>query len=166
MFVSSFSGATFAAGPQSAPLAQNASLALLSNVSTIQWPNIPDLTGSGAYERINYGPWFKINAVSGSGPISATVPMEGNTYGVEGGNASNNGINDAVVQVSFSNLASGESDNIWGSNAWSVQLNSNFFTGSNGLGDWIQFVLQNNLYNSSPTQRFARFGIWNMTNVY
>lgn len=124
------------------------------------------MTGSGAFERINDGPWFKINAVSGSGPASATVPMEGNTYGVEGGNASNNGLNDAVVQVSFSQLASGESDNLWGSNAWSVQLNSNFFTGNNRLGDWIQFVLQNNIYNSSPTQRFARFGIWNVTNVY
>lgn len=166
MFVSSFGGTTFAATPQSGSSAQYASITSLLNNTTIQWPNIPDLTGSGAYERINNGPWVKINAISGAGPVSPTVPTEGNTYGVEGGNASNNGINDAIVQVSFSQLASGESDSSWGSNAWSVQLNSNFFTGSNGLGDWIQFVLQNNLYNSSPSHRFARFGIWNVTNVY
>jgi hypothetical protein len=37
----------------------------------------------------------------------------------------------------------GESDSCWGANAFSVQLNTNTFSGSNGQTDWDQFVLQN-----------------------
>ncbi len=35
-----------------------------------------------------------------------------------------------------------ERDTSFGSNAWSLQDNTNFFTGSNGHTDWVQFVFQ------------------------
>jgi hypothetical protein len=71
--------------------------------------------------------------------------MEGNTYGVEGIIVQNRGLNQMPVQAVFSTY-SGESDSTWGSNAWSIQANTNFFTGSNGQTDWVQFTEQNNLY--------------------
>lgn len=164
MLTSSLGSNALAANPQTINASQNPSISSLLNITAIQMPYFPNLTGSGAYERINNGSWFRINTSSVQVPSNDAIPMEGGTYGVEGGNASNKGIDTAYVQVSFSQL-SGESDNYYGTGAWSVQLNTNFFYGTNNKWDWIQFVDMNNVYNSSPTQRFDMFGIWNVTGV-
>ncbi|MDG6928630.1 MAG: hypothetical protein JRN29_01100, partial [Nitrososphaerota archaeon] len=64
----------------------------------------------------------------------------------------------AEANIGFSKF-SGESDSSQGGNDWSIQLNTNFFPGSNGDTDWVQFVEQN-----YPTYLYffgyATFCIW------
>lgn len=52
---------------------------------------------------------------------------------------------EGYVDVVFFNKFSGEVDPGFGgiSNSWSIQANTNFFTGNNGDTDWVQFVYQN-----------------------
>lgn len=166
IFVSDFSGTTLAAAPQAAPLSQNAYSSSPSNFIPIHWPDIANLSGSGAYESVNNGPWFKVNTVSGSAQNRSVVPAagEGGNIGVED-IANSVSINDAVLQVGFSELASGESDSMYGANAWSIQLNTNTFFGSNYESDLVQFVLQNNVVSENTGQKVVNFGIWFVTNV-
>ena len=51
---------------------------------------------------------------------------------------------EGYVDVVFFNKFSGETDPGWQSNdSWSIQANTNFFTGNNGDTDWVQFVYTN-----------------------
>lgn len=108
-------------------------------------------------------------ATSDKGLHNSTIPMEGGiSYGVEGAAGGGGVLNSGSVYVSFSQF-SGETDNVWGSNAWSVQLNTNYFTGSNGQQDWVQFVYQQNLNNGSGSAPYSMFAIWEIdlsTNSY
>ncbi len=168
MLVYDFNGAGLASDQGSGLTLRESQLGSTLNFTALQLPSFANnLTGSGAYERLDSGPWFKISSVGASGIANTTdAPMEGANYGVEGGSYTNTHLNTAQVQVSFSQLTGSESDSSYGKNAWSVQLNTNFFVGNNYQGDWVQFVLQNNIYNISSSQRFTRFGVWWGVNVY
>ncbi len=131
-------------------------------------PPIP--RGFGAYESINGSQWIKVNTSVYSGHPNSATPMEGGNYGVEGAGGGNGILTNAVETVSFSQF-SGESDQTWGNNAWSVQLNTNTFIGNNGQTDWVQFVFQNNLYNNYIFFKsyYSQFAIWTVditTNTY
>ena len=139
-------------------LAHNGSAAPMLSVK--KTPPLP--TGIGAWESVNGGPWVKQTLVVQSGNMSNHLaPMEGGSYGEFGINAqSGSPLSDSYEYFSLSQY-SGETDSSYGSNAWSIQLNTNFFNGNNGAQDWIQSVLQNNLYNwYSPWAHFSQFGIW------
>lgn len=117
--------------------------------------------GFGAWESINGGPWVKQGMVNKSYRSNyANVPTEGGaSSGVESVIASSGWPIYAVNEYVSMSQYSGETDSRDGNNAWSIQLNTNFFTGSNGDTDWIQFVFQNNIetwYGS----HYAQFGIW------
>lgn len=83
------------------------------------------------------------------------IPMEGGSYGVKGGHATTSVLNQGKVAVSFTTF-NGVSDNFYGTNAWSIQSNTNYFTGNNGHTDSVQFVFQNN-----PGGNWARNCVWN-----
>lgn len=87
------------------------------------------------------------------------IPMEGGSSGVEGAAGGGGVLNSGSVYVSYSQF-SGETDSMYGSNAWSVQLNTNTFTGSNGQTDWVQFVYWHNVNNGSGSSPFSMFAIW------
>jgi hypothetical protein len=122
---------------------------------------LPNVTGNAAFESINGGPLIEKSVFVHSGPASSETPIEGeygySDYGVLGANMGNGGITNAYLAVNFSAF-SGEADTYWGNNAWSIQLNANYFTGSNNANDWVQFVFQNNIGN--PGQYI--FAIWNI----
>ncbi|MCL5440204.1 MAG: hypothetical protein AAE986_07000 [Thermoplasmataceae archaeon] len=126
------------------------------NLSSMRPPSLPP--GIGAWESINGGPWTQKNVFSGTCSPGPTTPMEGNLNGVEGVNGGNGVLNCGDIWVSMQKF-SGETDSKWGSNAWSVQENTNTFTGSNGQTDWIQFTLQNNLYTWYGWH-YTWFSIW------
>lgn len=64
----------------------------------------------------------------------------------------------ASILVGFESAptAASETDNHFGANAYSVQNNTNFFTGNNGHTDWVQFTVQ-----SKPGQPDG-LCIWNI----
>jgi hypothetical protein len=47
-----------------------------------------------------------------------------------------------AFDLGINNSSGSETDTTYGSNAWSVQDNTNFFKGNNGHTDWVQFVFQ------------------------
>jgi hypothetical protein len=47
-----------------------------------------------------------------------------------------------VFDLGINDSSGSEADTSYGSNAWSVQDNTNVFAGSNGHNDWVQFVFQ------------------------
>ena len=127
-------------------------------------PPIP--AGYGGWESVNGGPWAKVlnsttNGPSGSQNSSAYDLNQGANYMVEGAFGGNGVLTDATEIVSFSQF-SGVSDSQFGNNAWSVQLNTNYFTGNNGQQDSVQFGFQNNLNNhlSIFSSHWSTFAIW------
>ncbi len=84
--------------------------------------------------------------------------LTGNNYGVEGVSSSNTELSDAKIWANMTQF-SGESDSSWGNNAWSVQLNTNYFTGIYGDENWVQFVLQNN-FHTWYGWHYSWFSIW------
>jgi len=62
-------------------------------------------------------------------------------------------ISKAYVEVTFVQF-SGETDTSFGSGAFSIQTNTNLFTGLNKHLDWVQFVLQY-FGGDSPPHAFA-----------
>lgn len=84
---------------------------------------------------------------------------DGSTYGVYGLRASGTTVNFGETDVKFSAYTSPENDLTYGTNYWSIQTNTNFFSGSNGLTDWDQFVYQNDPGNSSQND----ICIWQIT---
>lgn len=107
--------------------------------------------GYGAWESINGGPWFKQNNTlsvrTGPSNANASIMTEGDSSLVEGAFGGNGVLTNAVETVSLPQF-SGEKDSKWGTNAWSVQLNTNYFIGNNGQTDSVQFGFQNNLYTN------------------
>ena len=47
-----------------------------------------------------------------------------------------------VFDLGINDSSGSETDTSYGSNAWSVQDNTNFFKGNNGHTDWVQFAFQ------------------------
>ncbi len=133
----------------------------LRDLSSIQ-SHLPPLPhGIGSWESNNYGPWVQENITNESCRSAGNhTPSEGNNYGVEGmcERISNPILEQGIVWVSMSEF-SGESDSRCGNNAWSVQLNTNYFTGSNNQQDWIQFVFQNN-FHCWWGWHYSWFSIW------
>lgn len=126
-------------GPTSLPLLPNAvgCYQLTSNLTSTSWQSTPCLSSELA--------------------SAVPKPTEGGSYGVEGVGGAGGIANGAYEQVAFSTF-SGESDATYGSNDWSIQLNTNFFTiGSTTY--WVQFTEQN-----YPTYLtffgYATFCIW------
>jgi hypothetical protein len=98
--------------------------------SSDRWVSNPCLSSTtvlhrGAPPRVAVGaapPGITFAGVKGSGSTA-----------LDGSYAFDLGINDA---------SGSETDTTYGSNAWSVQDNTNFFKGNNGHTDWVQFAFQ------------------------
>lgn len=117
--------------------------------------------GYGGWKSTNGGPWTALNVTSYSGASNDSfqyVPTEGGAnHGVEGAETGDGEgvITNTHMTVNFSEI-SGKTDSIWGPNAWSLQVNTNYF-----LSDkWVQVVYQNNLDGKSY------FGIWEWNDIY
>lgn len=119
--------------------------------------------GYGGWKSTNGGPWTALNVTGYSGASNLSfqyVPAEGGDNGGHGVEGAETGDGEGVITnthmtVNFSEV-SGETDSIWGPNAWSLQVNTNYF-----LSDkWVQVVYQNNLDGKSY------FGIWEWNDIY
>ncbi len=74
-------------------------------------------------------------------------PTEGGSNGVYGLRTTSTTPTHAKTLVTFTAYG-GESDSKSFSTAWSIQTNTNFFTGNNGDTDWVQFTEQNDNNNA------------------
>jgi hypothetical protein len=127
-------------------------------------PALPDVVG--CYELVN-GAWQSNPCISSTQEQSynMTATEGGSTYGVEGVDAGVTTIEAAQVTVSFSALA-GETDSSYGSNSWSIQLNTNVYN-VGGSAYWAQFTEQNN--PNYWLGGYGQFCIWQVdltTNSY
>jgi hypothetical protein len=125
-------------------------------------PSPPDVLGCYTYTQA--AGWKLV-------PCATNVDASYLVRPTEGGSATSNPIygvsisttkaNMGVVWLSFTTY-SGEHDTLWGTNAYSVQTNTNFFTGGNGHTDWVQFTIQSNPNTINGYNPFERGCIWNI----
>jgi hypothetical protein len=106
----------------------------------------------GCYHYAN-GSWGSTPCLSPGPSAELPKPNEGGGWGVVGVHGGGGDGREADVHLQFSQF-SGESDSQYGSNDFSIQLNTNFFAGNNGHTDWVQFVEQN------WPNRYGIFGGW------
>lgn len=123
-------------------------------------PPVPAVAGVASFESINFSSWIPINSLSALQGVNdtSTALMEGGGYGEYAISNSVNNLNEGDVEIHFTTFG-GESDNIWGLDAWSIQLNANFVTASNGYYYWVQFTYQNNLAFPSGAP-YSQMGFW------
>lgn len=115
----------------------------------------------GCYHYTTSTEWQKIPCATPDEleQIRMHPPTEGNNYVIYGVNATGSTSTFGKTDVQFSQF-SGETDSLKGTNTWSIQTNTNYFPGNNGLNDWVQFVYQN-----SPNGYRNNFCTWQITNV-
>jgi hypothetical protein len=118
--------------PQISPAIQSSPIQAMPNL-----PTPPSTLGCAEY---NNGVWQSIPCLSQLAASSLPKPTEGGSAGVYGLTQSTLLIG-TEVKVSLSTF-SGETDSSFGSGAFSIQGNTNPFTGSNGDEDGIQFTEQ------------------------
>jgi hypothetical protein len=103
-------------------------------------PPVPE-TGAGCHTYLvneSSSGWQSVPCVQG--PVHGPYQIIGGSNNVEAiYGSSPSTTNDGQATIDFSTF-SGESDNTYGSNDWSIQVNTNTFTGSNSHTDWVQFV--------------------------
>jgi len=116
-------------------------------------------TGADLVGMLRIYIWLSIPCLSPEMAALLPRPNEGGSFGVEGVGGGNNIRNAENLAVYFSQF-SGESDSKKGSNDWSIQANTNFFTGNNGHTDLVQFVEQNWPNRYWPFGGWAGFCIW------
>jgi hypothetical protein len=170
IMVAAGSTGIFALANAQQPTGQSSSPAIFSaNEVLSQLPPVPSFVGTGAYESINYGPWFKISVNESSGYLNSTLTGDtegGGTYGVSGVDSQYYvQVSEAAVIVNF-DLFSGEKDSKNGhGDSWSIQLNEPFFLGGNNQVDWVQFVYQNNIYSGIPFYYYSEADIqeWDLS---
>lgn len=89
-------------------------------------------------------PCLSSKTVMRQGPPPALVGKypPGVTFAGAAGAGSTAVADSYVFDLGINDSGKSESDTKYGSNAWSVQDNTNVFTGNNGNLDWVQFVFQ------------------------
>jgi hypothetical protein len=100
-----------------------------------EWQEVPCATQDDIKEHYPPPEWqFSIKSnpklitpTPGRPPVVYTLPLEWGSV---------------LVALLSAPKTTSETDNHFGANAYSVQNNTNFFTGSNGHTDWVQFVDQ------------------------
>lgn len=113
----------------------------------LQIPNLPPPPSRvGCYRRAETGRWESVPCISQEW-LRENVPPPvggyGKIYGIGyGTTAKSPVITTAFVTVQFVKF-SGETDTIFGDGAYSIQTNTNGFTGNNNHNDWVQFAYQN-----------------------
>ena len=174
IMVAAGSTGIFALANAQQPTRQSSSPAVfLMNEVLSQLPPVPSFVGTGAYESINYSPWFWISVNESSGYLNSTLTGDtegGGTYGVSGVDSQFYAqVSEASVVVNFA-LFSGEKDSKNGhGDSWSIQVNEPYFFGGNNQLDWVQFVYQNNIYSGIPFYYYSEADIqeWDLsTNPY
>ncbi|MGI0079015.1 MAG: hypothetical protein ACRECH_05275 [Nitrososphaerales archaeon] len=123
--------------------------------------SVPPPDSAGCYHYTNETGWVPISCgpqidlpVPKVANTAPPPPSEGGNYRVYGGSASTNNLNRGEVLVDFS-VFTAESDSNAGSNAWSIQTNTNTFVG--GISDryWVQFTEQND-----PSGGYSEACVW------
>lgn len=128
-------------------------------------PTIPAApTGIGCYHYSNSDQaWQSASCETGSTGPGPLVPTEGGSSNSIYGVADASKVNSAWEEVYVEDMNT-ESDSIWGSNAYSVQLNTNTYTGTNGDSFWSQFTIQNYpntvVYGGNTYNPLYRLCIW------
>jgi hypothetical protein len=114
----------------------------------------PPFEGTGCFTYVvsdAAAGWQSMPCLPASAPV--LEGGEGGNYGgVYGVNQGPTSTYDGQVTVDFSQY-SGESDSNYGSNSWSIQVDTNDFTGNNGQSDWVQAIYfndPNNLFGFQP----------------
>jgi hypothetical protein len=115
-------------------------------------PNLPPIAvvpppvGPGCYVyNSTNATWSSATCMSATDSSKIPPPFEGGVNGVYGIEETGIFISSGDVAVQFSQY-SGETDSKYGSDTFSIQANTNYFTGNNGQLDWVQFTEQ-----SSPS---------------
>ena len=113
----------------------------------LQIPNLPPPPSRlGCYRRAETGRWVSVPCLSQEWVRENVPPPDGGygkIYGIGYGTAADSPlITTAFVAVQFVKF-SGETDTIYGDGAYSIQTNTNTFTGPYNHGAWVQFVYQN-----------------------
>ncbi len=138
------------------------------NAMQVRLPPVPDAIGCYV---ISSSSWVPTPCLLQAKETSATIPTEGGSATqnpIDGLNAPSNTVNWSNVGVGFTQY-NGEADTCYGNNAYSVQLNTNFFEGSNYDTDWVQFVIQESNNNLCIGQHLLRGCVWQIdvsTNTY
>lgn len=114
------------------------------------FPTPPTALGCAYYTN---GQWQTIPCLKQSAGPNIPKPTEGGSAGVYGLNQSSL-LTSTRVKVNITTF-SGETDSMFGSGAFSIQGNTNPFTGSNGNEYGIQFTEQ-----SDPGEGWANACIW------
>jgi hypothetical protein len=119
-------------------------------------PGLP--VGIGCYYYGAVEGWSSATCTSPA--VASKLPrpvIGGSTNGVDGLSVIGTGkiLTEGFVTDWFSTY-SGEKDSSWGSDSFSIQTNTNMFTGNNGQTDWVQFTEQ-----YSP-QGISQDCVWNI----
>ena len=90
--------------------------------------------------------WTKVACLSKAQVAQLPPPIEGGNggLGIFGLQMQKHNLGGAIINVTLTKF-NGEADTTWESSGFSIQANTNKFSGNNGHTDWVQFVLQNYL---------------------
>jgi hypothetical protein len=101
--------------------------------------------------------WTSVTCDTSQQASKLPKPTEGGSHGVKGESSESLIIQGVIDYYPSVPSSPGISDSSKGSGSFSVQANTNGFTGNNGQLDWVQFTDQNNA--GSPSNNFC---IWNV----
>ncbi|MDE1832544.1 MAG: hypothetical protein KGI02_09290 [Thaumarchaeota archaeon] len=97
----------------------------------------------GCYHWTKETGWLPIGCMPESDVKKLGLAMEGNSYGVYGGQEYNqNTLNFGLVQANLATYSGGEYDTINGADAYSIQDNTNTYQDKNSKTGWVQFLFQ------------------------
>jgi len=126
-----------------APLSLNMGANKSGNIFNRDAPPLPTMVGCFL---LVHSSWVAVPCLSPEEAAKLPPLMEGGNYGVKGVSSSTISGSKVLVEgdidIQFSQF-SGESDSIYGASDWSVQDNTNQFSGANGDTYAVQFAEQN-----------------------
>jgi hypothetical protein len=117
---------------------------------------LPPKIGVGCYFRpVTNQTWKSVACLAQAQTTKAERPLVGGGSGMDGLSVSGKVLTEGFTTAWFSKF-SGETDTAWGGDSFSLQANTNQFTGNNGQLDAVQFVEQ-----SSPNYKSIDC-VWNI----
>ena len=128
--------------------------------------SVPTVVGCYGYSQ---GGWETVSCLSQEeiqswggypGPFLGIISTQGGKL-IAGPQPGKTPIRSGIVTVGVRNFGA-VSDSIYGSGAYSVQLNTNWFPGNNGDNAWVQFVYQDFCGSDPHCGHNSRVGIWNI----
>lgn len=123
------------------------------------WRAPPSPDAIGCYHYTNVTGWLPVACTPDEVANKLPPPTEGESYGLSGLHTTSTSPTHAETFVSLASFG-GESDSTHGTGAFSIQTNTNFFPGSNGDTDSVQFTVQ-----TGPSPLSTQVCVWNIDTV-